>query len=65
MNSRCIMQIHGPTMEHLSNTKRQLEIEMNSSTDNPLVFEDGMPPLPIIRFFELIADSCMNVNRCM
>jgi histidine ammonia-lyase len=28
-------------MEHLSNTKRQLEIEMNSSTDNPLVFEDG------------------------
>jgi histidine ammonia-lyase len=35
------MQIHGPTMEHLSNTRRQLEIEMNSSTDNPLVFEDG------------------------
>ena len=35
------MQIHGPTMENLSNTRRQLEIEMNSSTDNPLVFEDG------------------------
>lgn len=39
---RCIMQIHGPAMEFVSNTRRQLELEMNSSTDNPLVFEDGV-----------------------
>jgi histidine ammonia-lyase len=35
---KCIPQIHGPTLEAIINTKECLEIEMNSGSDNPLVF---------------------------
>jgi len=40
---RCAPQVHGPVIELLSETRRMLEIEINSATDNPLVFvnEDG------------------------
>lgn len=35
---KCIPQIHGPTLEAIINTKECIEIEMNSGSDNPLVF---------------------------
>lgn len=35
---RCIPQIHGPSLEILPFLRAQLETEMNSSTDNPLIF---------------------------
>ncbi|NLG78684.1 MAG: histidine ammonia-lyase [Firmicutes bacterium] len=38
---RCIPQIHGATMDALGYVKRVLETEINSASDNPLVFEDG------------------------
>lgn len=40
---RCAAQVHGPVIEALSNARRMLEIEINSATDNPLVFanQDG------------------------
>ncbi len=38
---RCGAQVHGPVIERLSNTRRILEIEINSATDNPLVVGEG------------------------
>jgi len=38
---RCLPQILGPSLEALEDTGRKLELEMNSATDNPLVFGDG------------------------
>ena len=35
---RCAPQVHGPVIELLRETRRMLEIEINSATDNPLVF---------------------------
>ena len=40
-SSRCIPQVHGPVLEAIWNIKETFETEMNSSTDNPLVFENG------------------------
>jgi histidine ammonia-lyase len=39
---RCIPQVHGAVREILGFVRRLLEIEVNSATDNPLIFaEDG------------------------
>ena len=38
---RCSPQVHGPVIDLLVETRRMLEIEINSATDNPLVFLDG------------------------
>ncbi len=38
---RCIPQVLGPAWEALSFLEEKLKIEMNSATDNPLVFADG------------------------
>lgn len=38
---RCIPQVLGPAVEALSFLKDKLEIEINSATDNPLVFPDS------------------------
>ena len=35
---RCGPQVHGPAIEALIESRRILEIEINSATDNPLVF---------------------------
>jgi len=37
---RCSPQVHGPVIDLLINSRRMLEIEINSATDNPLVFVD-------------------------
>lgn len=38
---RCIPQIHGASRDAIDYVRRVLEIEINSATDNPLVFPDG------------------------
>ena len=38
---RCMPQVHGATRDALAYAARVLEIEMNSATDNPLVFADA------------------------
>jgi histidine ammonia-lyase len=38
---RCIPQVHGAVRDALGYARGVLEIEINSSTDNPLVFPDG------------------------
>ena len=42
---RCIPQVHGACAEAVENVRRVLDIELNSVTDNPLIFfeEDGSP----------------------
>ena len=38
---RCSPQVHGPVIDVLKESRRILEIEINSSTDNPLIFAEG------------------------
>jgi histidine ammonia-lyase len=38
---RCIPQVHGPVRECLEYVRGVAAVEMNSATDNPLVFADG------------------------
>jgi len=38
---RCVPQVHGAAADALGYVRRVLEIEINSATDNPLVFADG------------------------
>ena len=38
---RCMPQVHGAAREGLSFVRRVLEVEVNSATDNPLVFTDS------------------------
>jgi len=40
---RCIPQVHGPSLEGILGSKEALEVEMNSGSDNPLVFLDREP----------------------
>ena len=40
---RCIPQVHGPSLEGVLKAKLLLEIEMNTGSDNPLVFTDREP----------------------
>lgn len=37
---RCIPQIHGASKDAINYVKEKIEIEINSATDNPLIFED-------------------------
>ncbi len=37
---RCIPQVHGATKDAIRNIERIVEIEINSVTDNPIVFEE-------------------------
>lgn len=38
---RCSPQVLGPVREMIDYSRRVIEIEMNSATDNPLIFQDG------------------------
>jgi histidine ammonia-lyase len=38
---RCAPQVHGPVIDLLAESRRMLEIEINSATDNPLIFTNG------------------------
>ncbi len=38
---RCVPQVHGAVRDALDHLRRVLDIEMNSATDNPLVFAEG------------------------
>jgi len=39
---RCVPQVHGAVWDTLANARRIFEIEVNSATDNPLVFDDAI-----------------------
>lgn len=42
---RCVPQVHGASRDALAYVFRAVETELNSVTDNPLVFDDGGAPL--------------------
>jgi histidine ammonia-lyase len=39
---RCMPQVHGASRQALTHARDVLEIEINSATDNPLIFESGV-----------------------
>jgi histidine ammonia-lyase len=39
---RCIPQVHGAVWDTLGHARRVFEVELNSATDNPLVFDDAI-----------------------
>lgn len=39
---RCAPQVHGASKDAINYVKEQIEIEINSVTDNPIIFEDTM-----------------------
>ena len=43
---RCIPQVHGPVQVSFKSLVETVEIELNSSTDNPLIFPDPEHPGP-------------------
>ena len=61
---RCSPQVHGPVIDILREVRRILEIEINSATDNPLVFVDQEARAEIIsggnfhgQYLSLASDS--------
>ncbi|MBI2845136.1 MAG: histidine ammonia-lyase [Chloroflexi bacterium] len=44
---RCIPQVHGAVREALAHAQEIVEIELNSASDNPLVFWDGGNPMAL------------------
>lgn len=38
---RCMPQVHGASRDAMAYVRRAVEIELDSCTDNPLIFEDG------------------------
>lgn len=38
---RCIPQVHGANKDTINYVKEKVEIELNSATDNPIIFENG------------------------
>lgn len=38
---RCIAQVHGASRDAIAHAAAAVEIEINSATDNPLIFDDG------------------------
>ena len=43
---RCSPQVHGPVLDLIDHARQMLEIELNSATDNPLIFPDAANPGP-------------------
>lgn len=43
---RCVPQVHGAVRDALDHLRRVLDVELNSATDNPLVFPEGVVAPP-------------------
>jgi len=64
---RCAPQVIGPCIEQIERTKSVLEIEMNSATDNPLVFANEGEVYSNGNFHGepvAIAMDCMKIALC-
>ncbi len=49
---RCIPQVYGAVMDTIEYVKGVFSIEINSATDNPLIFEDPEEAIPVEIFME-------------
>lgn len=72
---RCMPQVHGATKDALRNGLKTLEIEANSSTDNPLVFVDedkilscgnfhGEPVAFQLDFMAIAMSAMASISEC-
>ncbi|MFX1418548.1 MAG: histidine ammonia-lyase [Promethearchaeota archaeon] len=69
---RCIPQVHGASRDALSHLKKQLDLEINSVTDNPVVFDQnetysggnfhGQPLALPIDYVSLAASELGNIS---
>jgi histidine ammonia-lyase len=71
---RCIPQIHGASRDAIDYVRRVLEIEINSATDNPLIFPEtgdhieggnfhGQPLALALDFLAIAASELANVSE--
>ncbi len=69
---RCIPQVHGAVRNSLNHVKEVLEVEINSATDNPLIFPDrgeilsggnfhGQPVAIILDFLSIALSQLGNI----
>lgn len=66
---RCMPQVHGAARQGMAYVRQVLEIEANSATDNPLIFEDGrilsggnFHGQPIAQVLDLLAMICADLG---
>src|SRR5690606_7107953 len=67
---RCMPQVHGAARDGLAYARRALEVEANSATDNPLVFEDqelivsggNFHGQPISLALDVVAIACTQLS---
>jgi histidine ammonia-lyase len=65
---RCMPQVHGAARQGLDYVRSVLEVEANSATDNPLIFEDGrimsggnFHGQPLAQVLDLLAMICADM----
>ncbi|MGH7554971.1 MAG: histidine ammonia-lyase, partial [Longimicrobiales bacterium] len=65
---RCMPQVHGAARQGLDYVRSVLEVEANSATDNPLIFEDGrimsggnFHGQPLAQVLDLLAIICADM----
>src|SRR5690606_19863637 len=65
---RCMPQVHGAARQGLAYVRSVLEVEVNSATDNPLVFADGrvlsggnFHGQPVAQVLDLLAMVCADL----
>ncbi len=69
---RCMPQVHGASRQALEHAKEVFEIEINSATDNPLVFEDeiisggnfhGQPLALVLDYLAIAIAELANISE--
>jgi len=71
---RCIPQVHGAVRDTLSHVRRMLEIEVNSATENPLIFPEkkiilsggnfhGEPIAFVMDFLSIVMTELGNISE--
>ncbi|MEJ2218040.1 MAG: histidine ammonia-lyase [Gemmatimonadota bacterium] len=65
---RCMPQVHGAARQALTYVRQVLEVEVNSATDNPLIFPDGrilsggnFHGQPVAQALDLLAIACADL----
>ncbi|HEX7091816.1 MAG TPA: histidine ammonia-lyase [Longimicrobiales bacterium] len=67
---RCMPQVHGAARQALGYVREVLEVEVNSATDNPLIFADGDRILsggnfhgqPVAQALDILAMACADLG---
>lgn len=69
---RCMPQVHGASRQAVAHAREVLEVEINSATDNPLVFEDevvsggnfhGQPLALVLDYLSIAIAELANISE--